>query len=132
MSRLAFEIDMIDTLKRSIKEISDSIINDPLYADAMDAAKSGATSNYSVENPTGNSIRVINHIGEPSDIIQSIKVDRFADGSQSIVVDNYDSPTIPDSDLVIDSARNVDVVFDNNYDDDDLDDSSSDDEDDDD
>ena len=118
MSKSVFEIDMIDTLKRSIKEISD-IVSSSSYKEHFQstvkiAEEVNANNSFSYEND--NSIIEIHNHCSKSEMnldkypIQEIHIYRYNNGGQIIDVHNYNYINYNDP-IVIESAGDIDVIF---------------------
>ena len=105
----SFIIDMVDTLKKTAEILTgvynnydngiDDVLNLPEYTDTT------FTNRVSI-------IKNINDSNEVDDnpIIQSIKIDRHADGTQDIEIMNtiYSNINIP---IVVESASEIEIMF---------------------
>lgn len=105
----SFIIDMVDTLKKTAEILTgvynnydngiDDVLNLPEYTDTT------FTNRVSI-------IKNINDSNEIDDnpIIQSIKIDRHADGTQDIKIMNtiYSNINIP---IVVESASEIEIMF---------------------
>ncbi len=141
MSKSAFEIEMIDTLKRTIKEINDNVLSAPDYEELFQcttkiAEEVNASSSFSYENDNF-FIDIHNHCNRSNTDdfsktpIQEIHISRYNDGSQVVDVHNYNYINY-NGPVVIESANDVDVIYNSADDEDEIEDGNIDDENDDD
>ena len=140
MSKSAFEIEMIDTLKRTIKEINDNVLSSPDYEELFQstvkmAEEIDANSSFSYENDKF-SINIHNQCSVleanvENAPIQEIHISRFNDGSQIVDVCNYNHINY-NGPIVVESAGDVDVIYNSTDDEDEIEDDDIDDENDDD